>query len=72
MKEKSLGFITPYSFKGRLLIAIEEKWNNFFQDTPKFEAVIDKNGRYTLHGPKVSHSPRNADPTAVQEETVDE
>jgi len=77
LKEKSLGVIIPYSFKGRLLIAIEliaieEKWNNFFQDTPKFEAVIDKNGRYTLHGPKVSHSPRNADPTAAQEETVDE
>jgi hypothetical protein len=72
MKEKSLGFLSSYSFKGRLVIAIEEKWKNFFQDTPIFEAVIDKDKRYTLRGPIVSYSPHNADPTAVQEDTADE
>ena len=72
MKEIKLGFLSSYSFKGRLVIAIEEKWKNFFQDTSMFEAVIDKNKRYTLRGPIVSHSPHNANPTVVQEDTADE
>ena len=72
MRETSIGFLSLYSFKGRLVIAIEEKWKNFFQDTPIFEVIIDKDERYTLRGPIISHSPHNADPTAVQEDTTDE
>ncbi len=30
MKDTSLGFLTSYSLHGKIIIAIEEKWKNFF------------------------------------------
>lgn len=72
MKEKSLGSLSSYSFKGRLVIAIEEKWKKFFVDPPTFEVIIDKDERYTLRGPRVNPNPQCADPTVAQEDTVNE
>jgi hypothetical protein len=67
LREIKLGIISPYSFKGKFLVAIEERWKNFFTDDPTFEVVIDKDGRYTLRGPVVQNSQRA--PTVVQEDT---
>lgn len=67
MREINLGNISPHSFKGKLLVAIEERWKNFFIDDPTFEVVIDKDGRYTLRGPVVQNSQH--DPTVAQEDT---
>ena len=64
MKDTKLGFVSICSFRGKLLIAIDEKWKNFFQDIPAFEVIIASE-RYTLRGPRVSLSPRCADPTDV-------
>ena len=66
MKEIKLGIISPYNFKGKFLVAIEEEWKNFFIDIPIFEAVIDKDGRYTLRGPVVHNSQHV--PTVAQED----
>ena len=65
MNEIKLGFLSSHNFNGKFLFAIEERWKKFFTDDPIFEAVIDKNGRYTLRGPVVQNSQR--DPTVVQE-----
>lgn len=65
LRETKLGITSSYNFKGKLLIAIEEGWRNFFADDPTFEVVIDKNNRLTLKGP-VIHSQR--DPTVAQED----
>lgn len=53
MRETKLGITSSYNFKGKLLIAIEEGWKNFFTGDPTFEIVIDKNGRFLLKGPTV-------------------
>ena len=71
MKEKSFGFLSSYSFKGRLVIAIEERWKKNFIGEPTFEAVIDENGNYTLKGPIVRQHHRRI-PTAAQEDVIDE
>ena len=65
MKERNLGFLSSYHFKGKLLIAMNEQWKRFFVDPPTFEVIIDKDERYTLRGPHVNHNPQCADPTAV-------
>ena len=67
MNEIKLGVLSSHNFKGRFLVAIEERWKNFFTDDPTFEVVIDKDGRYTLRGPVVQNSQH--DPTAAQEDT---
>ena len=59
MREIKLGTVSSHNFKGKFLVAIEEKWKNFFKDDPIFEAVIDKDGRYTLRGPIIQHSQHN-------------
>ena len=41
---------------------------NFFEeDTPTFEVIIDKDGRYLLLGPKVSYSPNRTKRTPAKE-----
>ena len=67
MREIKLGIVSPHNFKGKFLVAIEERWKDFFIDDPTFEAVIDKDGRYTLRGPVVQNSQHN--PTVAQEDT---
>ena len=53
-KEKHLAVISTIEFNENFLIAITKNWSKFFgSNTPKFEAIIDDNGRYTLRGPKV-------------------
>ena len=41
-------------------MSIDEDWlSHFEQDDVKFEAKIDKNGRFTLCGPHVKGFPQN-------------
>jgi hypothetical protein len=66
MKETKLGFLSIHSFNGKLLIAIEEKWKNYFEDDSKFEVTI-KDGRYSLLGPKVNYNPSKDERTPIKE-----
>ena len=67
MRVIKLGPVPSHDVKGKSLLAIDEGWKNFFIGEPTFEAVIDKNGRYTLVGPVV-YRDRRPDPTMVQED----
>lgn len=68
LKERKLGITFPYGFRGKLLVAFEERWKDFFKGDPTFEILLDKNNRLTLRGPVVQSSQR--DPTVAQEETT--
>ncbi len=65
MKEKSIGFLSSFFIQGKLLVAMNGDWENVLGNNPTFEVIIDKDGRYTLRGPRVNHNPRGADPAAV-------
>ena len=72
-KERVLGILSTFELDGRYLIALEKQWINFFIcENPEFEAVIDKDGRYTLRGPMVHLNPHKSNPTAEQEDTIHE
>lgn len=71
MRVIKLGTVSSHDLKGKSLVAIDERWKNFFIGEPTFEAVIDENGNYTLKGPTVRQHHRRI-PTAAQEDTVDE
>jgi len=45
-KEYFLGQIHTTQFNNKIIIVIDKKWENFFQNTLSFEAVIEKNGKY--------------------------
>jgi len=51
---KSLGKVQTFKFNKKILIALDEQWCQIFNDDiPTFDAVIDKDDRYTLRGPSV-------------------
>jgi len=63
MIETELGSLPSHFFKGKLLIAIEEKWNNFFvSEEITFEVRIDKNKNFVLVGPQVRLQPTKQNP----------
>lgn len=74
MKELKLGTLSSLKFENKILLAITDKWcEKFNNENPTFDAVIDKDGRYTLRGPVVQHlHPRQCNPTAEQEDTIHE
>lgn len=60
MKERKLGTLSSFKFENKVLILLEKKWCQFFNsENPTFEALIDKEGRYTLRGPHVNQVLRN-------------
>lgn len=57
---KNLGETPFIVFQKKILVSIDEDWlSHFEQDDVKFEAKIDKNGRFTLCGPHVKGFPQN-------------
>jgi len=58
-KSIELGEITPYSLNKKLILSIDERWENYFTSKNKnFKVVISEN-KLMLIGPKVS----SLDPT---------
>ena len=53
---KSIIKVSPYVFEVHLVIALDKKWLQIFSEVPYFEAIIDKNNRLVLVGPKVRRS----------------
>lgn len=67
---KNLGDVESIILQNKILLMLDVKWYQFFnQNNPKFEVIIDKDGRISLRGPKVNLSPHRDYPTADQEET---
>jgi len=63
-----LGTLSSFSIQGKTLFAISEGWKKFLGDTPTFEVIIDKDGRYSLLGPKVNYSPNRTKRTPAKED----
>jgi len=53
-----LGEITPYHLNKKIILALDERWSNYFTSNEKFQVGINDN-RIMLIGPKVS----SVDPT---------
>jgi len=51
--KKHLGVITPHFFDDHLIIALSRQWVNLYGKIPRFEAIIDKENRLCLIGPKI-------------------
>ena len=66
MRKTKLGIFSTHNFKGKSLIAFDERWKHFFIGDPTFEAIIE-NGRLVLYGPKLNLNPHRDHPAAKQE-----
>ena len=63
MKDQDLGMISPVKFENKLIIAIDGRWNNYFDTSqPSFQSFI-KNGKYVLVGPNVKTRPTKQNTT---------
>ena len=71
MRETNLGQISLLHFGPKTILCIDEGWNKFFKSEPVFEAVIDKDGRIVLRGPKLNLNPHRDHPAAKQENIAD-
>jgi len=49
-----IGEVSPYFFEDSMIIALSKKWSNLYGKIPIFEAIIDKDNRLCLVGPKIS------------------
>ena len=58
-----LGEITPYHFSKKLIIALDERWSEYFNSKNETFQVVINNNKIMLIGPKVSHpSPTTKSP----------
>lgn len=48
MKSKQIAQIKPHLNEGYLIIALEQKWIEVFNDIPSFNVIIDKNNKLNL------------------------
>jgi len=55
LKNKAVGFVVPHFFDEYLLIALSKNWIQACNGLPKFQILIDDEGRLCLVGPK-AHS----------------
>ena len=69
MRETILGPISLLQIGHKNILCIDEGWNKFFKSESVFVAVIDKDGKLVLRGPKLNLNPHRDYPTAEQEET---
>lgn len=72
MRVIKLGTIPSHDVKGKSLVAIDERWKNFFIGEPTFEAIIDKNGNFVLVGPQVKLQPTKRNPHYSKEVPMNE
>lgn len=73
MKEYKLGKASVLKFGSKVIISIDEKWCNLFEEkNPKFDIVINRDGIYTLCGPKLNLNPHRDHPITKREDLTDE
>lgn len=54
MKSNEISTISPLLFKGKLVIVIDCRWLELFQEESKFTALINDDNRLILVGPKIA------------------
>ena len=70
-KSIELGEITPYQFNKKLIIPLDERWENYFTSKNKNFKVVIKENRLMLIGPKVSRLDPTTKSTASKQEISD-
>ena len=69
--KSKLGEITPYSLNKKLILSLDERWQEYFISKNKnFQVVINEN-RIMLIGPKVSSVDPTTKSPATKQETSD-
>ena len=64
----TLGEITPYSLNKKLILSLDERWENHFTSKNKNFKVVINDNRIMLIGPKVSQlDPTTKSPATKQE-----
>lgn len=66
---KELGELTPYSINKKLILSIDERWENYFTSKNKNFKVVIKENRLMLIGPKVSQPDPTTKSPATKQET---
>lgn len=73
MKNESieLGEITPYHFGKKLMIALDERWSEYFNSKNETFKVVINNNKLMLIGPKVSQLSPTTKSAATKQEISD-
>jgi len=67
--QDELGEIKPFVINKKMILAIDEGWNDYFNpENSTFKAII-QNGKYVLVGPKVNRSGPTPNPTTNEDDT---
>ena len=62
-----LGEITPYHFGKKLMIALDERWSEYFTSKNDTFKVVISNNKIMLIGPRISHQgPTTNSPTTKE------
>lgn len=70
MKSKQIAQIKPHLNEGYLIIALEQKWIEIFNDIPSFNVIIDENNRLNLCSVKPVRNLKNKQMPLLQEIVV--
>jgi len=70
-KSIELGEITPYSLNKKLILSLDERWENYFTSKNKNFKVVINDSRLILIGPKVSSVDPTTKSPATKQETSD-
>ncbi len=73
MKDETieLGEITPYHFGKKLMIALDERWSEYFNSKNETFQVVINNNKIMLIGPKVSQPSPTTKSTVTKQEISD-
>jgi len=66
-----LGEITPYHFNKKLIISLDERWQEYFVSKNKNFKVVINDNKIMLIGPKVSSQDPTTTSPATKQETSD-
>ena len=66
---EELGEIKSFSMNKKIILALDERWLDYFNSkNPSFKATI-QNGKYVLVGPKVNRSGPTSNPLLNEVDT---
>ena len=66
-----LGEVAPYTLNKKLIISLDERWENYFTSKNKNFKVVINDSRIMLIGPKVSQLDPTTKSPATNQETSD-
>ena len=64
---KKLGEIKPYRINKKAILALDERWLNYFDSEQNFQVVINDN-KIMLIGPRIVHDPTTNDDQSTAKE----